>query len=325
MKKINETTKKVLQIFSDGQYHDGTSIGNELSISRAAVWKHIKQLESLGIEFISTKGKGYCLKNPITLLNKDTISSSVVNIFPNLKLMLSDQIDSTNQYLKDLKDNSDFDLCITEKQTKGRGRFDRTWHSPFGQNIYLSLRYQTLQDISKLSGLSLVVAIAIINMLQKLDIIAEIKWPNDILYQSKKLAGILIEVTAQPNTQTNIIIGIGLNVNMLNDNQKIDSSWASLAQIQDKQFDRNALISSLCKELSIVINEFENSGLKSYLDIYQKHHFLTNKKISFQAGKMQYEGEVLGVTEQGYLKVQLIDGSIKKFSSGEVTIDKKFS
>jgi BirA family biotin operon repressor/biotin-[acetyl-CoA-carboxylase] ligase len=162
-------------------------------------------------------------------------------------------------------------------------------------------------------------------MLQKSDITAEIKWPNDILYQSKKLAGILIEVTAQPNTQTNIIIGIGLNVNMLNDNQKIDSSWTSLAQIQDKQFDRNALISSLCKELSIVINEFENSGLKSYLDIYQKHHFLTNKKISLQAGKMQYDGEVLGVTEQGYLKVQLIDGTIKNFSSGEVTIDKKFS
>ena len=322
MKDLNATTKKILSIFDDGNYHDGSSIGQKLNISRAAVWKHIQQLQTLGIEFTSTKGKGYCLQKPIILLDKKRIEQAIHQNFSNTTVYVTDHIVSTNEYLKEQHDDSNFNFCIAEQQTKGKGRFDRIWHSPFAQNIYFSVKHQTLQDISKLSGLSLAVAVAIIHILKKIGINADIKWPNDILYQKKKLAGILIEVTAQPNTQTNIIIGIGLNVNMETDQENISSDWISISQILQKQFDRNALIEILCKELSDMITEFEHSGIKNYLDLYHKHHFLTDKHISLQAGKMKYTGKVIGISELGYLKLLLPNGEIKNFSSGEVTIDK---
>src|SRR3990167_1780942 len=130
------------------------------------------------------------------MLNALTIKQHLkkLNVNIPLQLHLFDSIDSTNRFLKDLIPNNGIDVCCAESQTHGRGRFGRTWYSPFGENIYFSIRWHFNRPFSQLSGLSLVVSMAIMAVLQDLNIQGvQIKWPNDLLWQDKKLCGSLIE------------------------------------------------------------------------------------------------------------------------------------
>lgn len=157
-------------------------------------------------------------------------------------------IDSTNRFLKELKTSPELSICCAEQQTQGRGRFGRQWLSPFGENIYFSSRWQLTGCLATLSSLSLVVGLAVLASFQDHAFRHELqlKWPNDILWGEKKLAGILIEINAEPNDMAQVIIGIGLNVNTATHLQPLAGiSWCSLYEITGHYFDRNPLIANL--------------------------------------------------------------------------------
>ncbi len=320
MKQLNPTLVKTVSILNDGQYHDGTTIGNILGISRNAVWKTIKKLESYGIKVNSHKGKGYALPEPLILLDQQSIQKNLQH--EGLMLEVFETIKSTNSYLKTSNHDETIKICLTEQQTQGKGRFNRDWHSPFGQNIYLSCLYPFKKDISELGGLSLAISLAILKSIQaeQQDSNILLKWPNDIVYNQKKIAGNLIEVSAEVHGMCYAIIGIGINVNMLQDNENIPQPWTSLRQICDHYIDRNILATNLINTLLKYLDKFATYGLEPFLSEWNQHNQLLGKKISLKHGNAETQGTVIGINNFGHLLLQLADDSVKAFSAGDTTI-----
>lgn len=319
MKKINHNLIKLVHVMRDGEFHDGNALGDALNMTRSAVWKMIKKLEKYGIEINSVKGKGYALCEPLILLNQDVIAAhtdATVTIF--------ETIDSTNEYLKHRRSKK-LQFCIAEQQTNGKGRLNRNWHSPFGQNIYLSCLYPFTKDISELAGLSLVVSLAIAATLRKfgLDEKLFVKWPNDILHDGNKLSGTLIEVQAESNGACQAVIGIGLNVNMLLDTQReITQGWTSMRKITGQYLDRNNIAATLMNDLQDYLERFHANGFKDFIAEWQAADCMHGKDITVKNHHETISGVMAGINAQGHLLLKTSEGE-RAFSSGDTLIVKK--
>ena len=311
-------------LLNDGHYHDGTSIGNELGITRAAVWKIIKKLKEYGVLIASIKGKGYFLEKSVTLLEKNKIKKQIKQ--KSIEIILFEKLASTNDFLKNNINSQKITVCLTEMQTHGRGRLGRIWHSPFGKNIYLSMQYTFSKDISELSGLSLVVALAVTKAIALVTAIkhTKIKWPNDIFLDDEKIAGILIDSQAETNGFCHTIIGIGINVNMDDANKRdINQPWGSLSKKLGHSVDRNALSAVLINILLDYLERFSEYGLSDFINEWNEKDYLSKKTINMVSGTKQFSGIATGITQQGFLLLTLPDNATRAFSSGDASILKK--
>ncbi len=322
MKKISDNLSGVIKLLSDGEFHDGTSMGEQFDITRAGVWKLIKKLQSYGIAIESVKGKGYALVDELVLLDKRKIKRLMHA--QSVSIDLFEQINSTNGYLKDFCYGEKIRVCLAESQTQGRGRFARTWHSPFGQNLYLSLLYPFNKDMSALAGLSLLTGLAICQAIEKLYQLPKpvgIKWPNDLLCAQQKLAGNLIEVQAEAHGQCYAIIGMGINVNMLNVSKRdITQPWTSIRQLTNSYQDRNVLAAALIDQLITSIKRFASDGLEVFLEQWQARDCLRGQSIRLQVGNQVLQGKAMGINSQGHLLLKLKNGELRAFSTGEATL-----
>lgn len=319
-KKIQTNLIKLTNILSDDQCHNGTSIGEALQLTRSAVWKAIKKLQGYGIKIDSIKGKGYLLVEPFSLIDPVEIKTKIEK---NIDLQVFETIDSTNHYLKQFKNNKHIKICIAEQQTAGKGRFNREWYSPFGRNIYLSCLYPFQKDVSELAGLSLLTSLAVVKTLNDMGIRNNlfVKWSNDIVFEGKKLAGNLIEVQAETHAGCQAIIGIGLNVNMTQDQEnKITQQWASLGAILNNYVNRNGLCVALINNLVLYLKKFEMYGFGSFIEEWDQVDYLRHKSITLKIFNENITGKVLGINQQGYLLLQLADGSVRVCSSGEASV-----
>ncbi len=230
-----------------------------------------------------------------------------------------DSLDSTNCFLKDLPASGAIEVCCAEMQTQGRGRFGRYWHSPFGENIYCSTRVHFDCDLSQLSGLSLVVSMAVLAMLEQAGVgdDVRIKWPNDVLWHDKKLCGNLIEVMVS----SDVVIGIGLNVNsMVNEQALIDKPWCSLYEITGHHFDRNTLIAQLIIKLDQHLNQFMTHGFASFISQWQEIDYLHGQLITVSQPSGNLCGKANGVNEAGQLILIDETGLVHYLSSGETSL-----
>ncbi len=323
---MSKNLKQIVEILSDHQFHDGTSLGNKLSITRAAVWKNIKKLIEYGIPIQSVKGKGYLLETHLILLDKKKIQAHLGKLA--IELHILEKLDSTNDYVKkQASKNKNPLVCLAETQTAGKARMSRHWHSPFGENIYFTLLYPYQKDISELSGLSLVVGLAVCHSIERSFELPKplfVKWPNDILAGSGKMAGILIEIQAEAHGTCTLVIGIGINVNMKKAvNKKVDQPWTSLYQLNDQYHDRNKLVASLIKTLLSYLHEFEQQGLNHFNKEWKKRDFLSQKTVSLLSNKDEFMGIGSGINEQGHLILTLSKNKQQAFSSGDTTVLKK--
>ncbi len=241
MKELHSNLIKIARQLSDMHYHSGDELGKSLGITRSAIWKALKKLEQNGIKINSVKGKGYALAEPLLLLDKHLIKRrfKLIDTTPiDLKIFAS--VTSTIDYLQTHPDpKNKIKICMAETQTHGRGRLNRSWYSPFGKNIYFSCRYSFQKDLCELSGLSLVTGLAILKSAGDFGILADltVQWPNHIMWRQKKLAGCLIEVSAEAHGNCYAIISIGINVNSLHDDAHFPG--VSMAQALGKSLDRN--------------------------------------------------------------------------------------
>ncbi len=256
-------------------------------------------------------------------VNQNPLNKKIINSYLNLKdfrkvkILIFEEIDSTNRYLSDLEiDANTLSICSAEKQTRGKGRGNKKWESPTGQNIYLSLSFQ-FEKSSNLNGFSLMVGLAIRDTLAELyDIDLKIKWPNDIFFKNKKLCGILIE-TKYENNLVKIIIGIGINV-FMQTNEHIDQDWISLKLIDgEKKFDRNLIIGKLTSKVLDYFRAYKIYGFAHFQKKFNLHNYLKNKTVTSENFK-EKNCKVIEVDAEGRLKVQ-IDKETKLISSGELS------
>lgn len=322
-KKLNANLVKVVNILNGGEFHDGTTMGEKLQMTRSAVWKTIKKLESYQIKLDSVKGKGYALLEPLVLLDIRKIKK---NIAHPVDINVFESVDSTNEYLKTFKNNKTIKICLAEQQTQGKGRLNREWFSPFAKNIYMSCLYPFRKDISELSGLSLVMSLAIVDTLKNIgvDKNLSVKWPNDIVYDNKKISGSLIEIQAETHGACHAVIGVGVNVNMLNvERGCITQEWTSLQKILNAYVDRNYLCGKLINNLLDYLQRFEAEGFLPFVEEWKSADCLTDQMISVSNVNEVVEGRVTGVNEQGHLLLELKNGKTRAFSSGDTSIVKR--
>lgn len=326
MTQISTNMKKLICLLNDSRWHADSNISQQLGISRNAVGKLISQLKKKALAIESTTGKGYRLSQPLVLLNETAITKHIKPATYQAKtnIIIADCVNSTNDALKNLNTDTGgkIPVYLAEQQTAGKGRRQRQWYSPFGTNIYFSCLWQFSKDISKLAGLSLAVSIAIVRTLKACGFNDDfmIKWPNDIMWQNKKLAGNLIETVAESHGMVQVIIGVGINVNMpATAAQYIDQPWTTLNHIMTKYHDRNIITGTLISHLIPVLAAFSKSGLKPFQDEWQCIDHLAGKHIRLSNGKHHTTGLALGITEQGCLQVQHPNGEISVYSSGDIS------
>jgi BirA family biotin operon repressor/biotin-[acetyl-CoA-carboxylase] ligase len=321
---LSTTFLEILSQLNHVSYTDGTTIGNALGITRAAVWKAIQKLQSeYHIEIESHRSHGYRLVDPLIMLDQQFISGAInhkdvlVECFPS--------INSTNTYLQNASLKFSYHICIAEQQTRGKGRFNRVWVSPFAENLYYSLKVNLNKELSELSGLSLAVAVGVTKALVQsfTELNPKIKWPNDIYVNGKKMAGILIEVKAESNAQSQIVIGVGINVNMRK-NDTVTQAWSSLATELKTYINRNTLAITLSNELITTLKAFEKEGFAYFMDDYHHYDYLKGKSISLSIlNKEVVSGVWNGVNELGQLKLKIGENEQRVFASGEATIIKR--
>ncbi|TCK01549.1 BirA family biotin operon repressor/biotin-[acetyl-CoA-carboxylase] ligase [Volucribacter psittacicida] len=238
-------------------------------------------------------------------------------------IVIYKQISSTNQYLLEhIKQLSKGTICLAEQQTAGRGRRGRQWHSPLGCQIIMSL-YWTLPIQRDIAGLSTVVGLAIADCLQQQGAAIQLKWPNDLLFQQRKLGGILIEL-AKSNDKNlwHLVIGVGINV-CLPTQQQIDQPWANLNEILE-QPDRNSLIVVLIKCIEQYLNDFEQYGITPHLQQqWQDFDAYFDQEVKVITEQKEIIGMANGIDLQGRLQLITEDQQCLLFNGGEVSLRKK--
>lgn len=326
--KLTSTQRKLLDCLSDGKFYSGQQLANEIHVSRTSVWNYLKVLEDLGFTLHAVKGKGTRLSKPIELLDKKSVLSAL-SVQAKSALSSLDVLDiteSTNRYLSDESSKGSLSggaVCTAEMQTAGRGRLGRTWVSPYGQNIYISFLWRFNVGLASLSGLSLACGVAVCNVLKKFGISGHaLKWPNDILWQGRKLGGILVEIRGENQGEYNAIIGIGLNYQMNEQAaQSIDQAWASLLEIsEDALPSRNKLTAELINQILPLLDQYSETGLQPYLPLWNDYDGFKNKGVRILSGNNVKTGVAKGISDQGELRLLTAEGDIEKITSGEVSL-----
>ena len=321
MKKNAEIIRtRLIKILADGQFHSGENLGKVVGVTRSAIANHMKNLLKLGVDVFSVKGRGYKLSSPLNMLDENLILSLSKTLHKG-ELHVANIIASTNDYVKTrLPDVAQGFSCTAEAQTKGRGRRGRTWISPYGASVYLSMGWRFSGGYQSMAGLSLLVGIAINRCLQKMKINdAKLKWPNDVYVQGKKLSGILIEVEGQVGADTFAVIGIGINVCLPQDLEGIDQPFIDLQTVCAQTIDRNLLIARVIDQLREMLLEFEQHGLKPFMQEWQSADLFYDKPIKLIAGNNQITGISKGINDTGALMLET-NGHITAHYGGEISV-----
>jgi len=319
-----DTKIDVARVLADGKFHSGEELGAMFGVSRAAIASHIKTLSKLGLDIYSVSGKGYKLAKNLELLDAKTITPHLDD--PKL-VELHTIIDSTNEYLLQLIRSKESipsgHTVVAECQTAGRGRRGRQWQSPFGSHIYLS-QYRTMEDgLAAAAGLSLAIGLAVKNACEHF--VAEeieLKWPNDVLCQGRKLAGVLIEAEGQSDGTCHLIIGIGINVDMPADiADKIDQPWVDLNQLTERPLNRNKFLVVLLRELESLYSEFQQNRLNCLVETWNKSNAFSQKAVDLISSNSIKTGKCLGIDSSGALLLEdMITGEVQKIYGGEVSL-----
>ncbi|MFT5594897.1 MAG: BirA family biotin operon repressor/biotin-[acetyl-CoA-carboxylase] ligase [Oceanicoccus sp.] len=316
----------LIEILSDGQFHSGEDLGAALGISRAAIWKQLQKLEALNIPLHSVKGRGYRLPDSVELLNTNKLAQCgfPFDRFVTCELALS--IDSTNTAMMQKAEQNDVSrhICFAEMQTSGRGRRGRQWLSPFARNLYFSVLWPFNQGIAAIQGLSLVVGLAIHRVIERHDIQgAGLKWPNDILIKRDsafaKMGGILIEITGNVADNCQVVIGVGLNLDVSSKDQaQLDQQAIGLKQLGFKGT-RNQLAADMANELVAVLEEFNTAGFAAFQEEWNAADCFSGQPLKVLLPSSDMQGTGCGVNSKGEYQLKT-DRGVQVINAGEVSL-----
>ncbi|MCH5210224.1 MAG: biotin--[acetyl-CoA-carboxylase] ligase [Oscillospiraceae bacterium] len=300
---------------TDG-YVSGEEMSRKLSISRAAVWKHIKKLKNEGYGIESVTNRGYRLSFAPDIITESEIKNGLNTEFIGRTIFLYDETDTTNNRAKENSDAPDGSVFIAETQTGGKGSRGRGWVSPRGSGIWHTILLKP--DISPLEVSQITLA-AGLSVCKAIGLDAKIKWPNDIVIGSKKVCGILTEMSAEMDSVNYVVCGIGINVNIESFDDEISHRATSMYIESGQKYCRNEIISKLLNEFEYYYKLFLKNGLSALLDEYKKNCVTLGREVSVIFRKETVTGTAVDVDETGALVVETGNGVIR-VNSGEVSV-----
>lgn len=323
MSQPSATSLALLRQLADGGWHSGTALAAQLGLSRAAVWKQLQGLTRWGVDVQAQRPRGYRLVDGLDLIDfprlQSLLTGSAVGREPVLHF---DSLPSTNAHLlARIGAGQRGGVCLAEHQSAGRGRRGRSWHSPFGRNLYMSVAQAYDSGPAALAGLSLAIGAALAQSLTALGVPGlGLKWPNDLLCGGQKLAGILIELQGDTQGPCWAVVGVGLNVNMDRaDDGVIDQPWTSLARVSGRAWDRTALAAQLLTVVGELMASYPTQGLAPWQDAYARFDLLAGRPVQVDWAGERIAGVACGVDPNGALLVDC-DGQRRVLWGGEVTV-----
>lgn len=314
--------EKILKELKNAQdYISGEGLSSNLMISRSAIWKHIKNLKAKGYIIEGISNKGYKLISTPDLLNSNEISELLTTAQLGRNIIHFDTIDSTNKKAKELasKGAADGTIIISEIQESASGRFKRVWSSPKG-GIWFSMILRPNIVPTECTKVTQITAAAIYKSFLKFGLNVNIKWPNDIVLNDKKLCGILTELKCDLETVDYLVVGIGLNVNIESFDEDISTIATSLKIEFNKEFNRTEIISSFLNTFEELYNQFVSNGdISETISICRNHSNLFGKKAKLITCNNEEEVTCLRLSDEGNLIVLDSHGNEKAVMSGEIT------
>lgn len=315
--------RKIIDLLcqKEDYFISGEEIAEQLNMTRANVWKYMKELRESGFEIESATKKGYILKSVGMQLNEDTIyyHFKKQNFVKNI--LFFPRIDSTNDFLKyNREEIPDCTLVVSTFQTKGRGRRTKEFLSEEG-GLYFSFMMRNTMNMQEVSFITSLAAVAVNRALLSLGIDTEIKWPNDIFLNDKKLCGILTEMVTDMEGYNKIIIGIGINISNVFP-EELKEIAISLLEA-GHQINEITFLLNLFSQFEYLYNKFVQGDREEALKVLREKSYLMSKEICFLKGSVEHKGTVVGLEENGNLVVRLSNKAEIALNSGEVTILKK--
>ncbi len=321
------TRNALLRLLSDGHFHSGTDLGLSLGVSRAAVCKTIKSLGETGVNIHRVTGRGYRLEQPFAPLDVQQILAELQRLAPlpsaAFALEVLEETDSTSSHLlQGTVDDNNVRVCLAEAQRQGRGRRGRHWVATPWHNILLSMAWRFEQGPAALAGLSLAAGVAAVHALQEYGVSGfGLKWPNDLLWRERKLAGLLVDIRGEAAGPCSAIVGLGLNVYLdPRDAATIDQPWVDLHTMLQQTIDRNRLAALLIHHFTEMFRRFESDGLAVFRSEWEAHHCYAQQRVCLLQGDTQIEGEVQGIDDSGALLIRDASGTLRRFHSGEISL-----
>lgn len=318
-------TFSILRLLADGAFHSGEEMARLLGMSRTSIWNALSQLDGLGVTVYKVRGRGYRLPEPIDFIDPTRVMEQLGATAGLFHLEVHETLPSTNAFLLERAARQAPRGCcvVAEIQNRGRGRRGRQWHTGLGEGLAFSLLWRFSQGAGFLGGLSLAVGVGLVRALRAagLEGVA-LKWPNDVLWRYRKLAGVLIEVQGDMLGPSAAVIGVGLNVKLSDPTRsRIDQPVADVYSAGGRHLlDRSTLLAGVLHHLAEVLGQFEAAGFTGLREEWLAHHSYQGKPVRIQlpAGDHR-EGRVCGVAEDGALLLE--DGlGVCRFNAGEISL-----
>ncbi len=315
----------ILKALREERHISGEQLAKRFSISRTAVWKHIKALRQKGYQINSSPRLGYSFVKGTNLLLREEIGSGLETSVIGKSIVHFDEVASTQLAAEKLASSGaeEGTVVIAEKQTSGRGRRGRSWVSPSGGGVYLSiilrpnLMPSQIVQIPLISGVAAVKAIKRVTQLQP-----TIKWPNDIFINERKVAGILTEMSCEIDKVNYVVLGIGVNVNtpgpLLDD--LTGGIATSLAHEIGEPVSRVRFVQCLLNELEAAYMKFLASGFSPIRQEWKESNNTIGSWVKISEGQDEFEGEAIDIDDEGFLLVRKVNREVRRIVSGDVSL-----
>lgn len=323
-------SSELLVLLADGEFHSGERLGAAAGLTRAAVWKQVRKLEKWGLNVEAGTGRGYRLSQPIELLDAQHVRDAVgrderfelegVDVFT--------ETDSTNRFLMENPPSRPgaLRLCCAEWQSAGRGRLERRWVSPLGSGICMSAAWVYEGTPQNFTAMSLAAGAAIAEAIAaQCAVDVQLKWPNDIVWNGRKLGGVLVESRIESHGLCHVVIGIGINVAVP------EAVLAGVSDWQDGAVDirtasngetssRNALAARIAAALGALLSSFERNEAALWLQSWRRLDYLRGKAIRVGTETISINGFADGIDDDGALLVTNEAGTTQRVMAGDASV-----
>jgi BirA family biotin operon repressor/biotin-[acetyl-CoA-carboxylase] ligase len=323
------TVERLLHALADGRTHSGEELARAFGVTRTAVWKQIAKLADFGLVVEAAPGAGYRLPGRLDLLDAPALRAALEpNVAARLaKLEVFTELPSTNERLLAAAPvPGKLDVCIAEFQTAGRGRRGRRWNAPLASGICLSGGWQFAGMPAELGALTLAVGVAVRRVLARIaGITIALKWPNDLVFDERKLGGILLEMKAEAHGGAHVVAGVGLNVALRSALLPSLSDWPRGAidlatALGTEPPSRAALAGALVNELAALFADYPGQGFAAYRGEWRAADYLRGRAVELDEAAGRLRGTAAGIDADGALLVETAAGERRRVVAGDVSV-----
>ncbi len=306
----------------------GPGLAAKLGVSRVAVWHHMEKLRAQGFEFEARRARGYRLAARPAALNAALVEAQLKVAPRGFTLLILDEIDSTNdEAARQLGAGRAAPFCVlARRQTSGRGRFGRSWHSADNGNLYASFAFRPRVPPERMQTFTMWMGVTICQLIENFTGLKPgLKWPNDIVFEGRKAGGMLTEARVDADQIRDLVFGLGLNVNSAPKDwpSELVRSASSLSEVAGAPLDLNRLTAALIGRVLLAYEAFSDGDhAGSFADLWQRYDVLRGRRVAVLEGGRRHPGTVTGADDEGALLLRDDRGRARRFRAGEVTLEK---